>query len=154
MNDTKYTPVLVSYSLRNSKQPGFCQNSQVPRPLRITRLSEPFVGFPNNVRRRGVADGSEAHDGVRDGGGSAGNRRRRMYDGTYVRRHTGQEQHWRKNSRYGFTPYNIRETFFFQASHFIRRLEVLRSNLSILIPKYLAYLLSHWGQLKYQFCNQ
>ena len=52
MNDTKYTPVLVSYSLRNSKQPGFCQNSQVPRPLRITRLSEPFVGFPNNVRRR------------------------------------------------------------------------------------------------------
>ena len=45
MNDTKYTPVLVSYSLRNSKQPGFCQNSQVPRPLRITRLSEPFVGF-------------------------------------------------------------------------------------------------------------
>ena len=52
MNDTKYTPVLVSYSLRNSKQPGFCQNSQVPRPLRITRLSEPFVGFPNNVLRR------------------------------------------------------------------------------------------------------
>ena len=54
MNDTKYTPVLVSYSLRNSKQPGFCQNSQVPRPLRITRLSEPFVGFPNNVRGWGV----------------------------------------------------------------------------------------------------
>ena len=54
MNDTKYTPVLVSYSLGNSKQPGFCQNSQVPRPLRITRLSEPFVGFPNNVRRCGL----------------------------------------------------------------------------------------------------
>ena len=51
MNDTKYTPVLVSYSLGNSKQPGFCQNSQVPRPLRITRLSEPFLGFPNNVQR-------------------------------------------------------------------------------------------------------
>ena len=34
----------------------------------------------------GVADGSEAHDGGHgDGGGSAGNRRRRMYDGTYVR---------------------------------------------------------------------
>ena len=32
--------------------------------------------------------------------------------------------------------------FFFQASHFIRRLEVLRSNLSILIPKYLAYLIT------------
>lgn len=39
--------------------------------------------------------------------------------------------------------------FFFQASHFIRRLEVLRSNLSILIPKYLAYLLSQWGQIRY-----
>ena len=52
MNDTKYTPVLVSYSLGNSKQPGFCQKSQVPRPFRFTRLSEPFGGFPNNVRRR------------------------------------------------------------------------------------------------------
>ena len=36
----------------------------------------------------GGADGSEAHDG---GGGSAGDRGRCMYDGTYVRRHTGQE---------------------------------------------------------------
>ena len=52
MNDTKYTSVLVSYSLGNSKQPGFCQKSQVPRPLIFTRLSEPFGGFPNNVRRR------------------------------------------------------------------------------------------------------
>ena len=39
-----------------------------------------------------VADGSEAQDGGRDGGGgSAGYRGRCMYDGTYVRRHTGQE---------------------------------------------------------------
>ena len=63
MNDTKYTPVLVSYSLRNSKQPGFCQNSQVPRPLRITRLSEPFVGFPNNVRRRPLVEDSGCSSG-------------------------------------------------------------------------------------------
>ena len=65
MNDTKYTPVLVSYSLGNSKQPGFCQNSQVPRPLRITRLSEPFVGFPNNVRRGARA---QARQDLDDGG--------------------------------------------------------------------------------------
>ena len=61
MNDTKYTSVLVSYSLGNSKQPGFCQNSQVPRPLRITRLSEPFVGFPNNVRRGVTSNGRRRH---------------------------------------------------------------------------------------------
>ena len=104
----------------------------------------------------GVADGSEAHDGGRgDGGGSAGNRRRRMYDGTYVRTAAYGGIQDRSSSigektRVTDSPrITSGKRFFFQASHFIRRLEVLRSNLSILIPKYLAYLLSQWGQIRY-----
>ena len=80
-------------------------------------------------RRRGGVDGSEAHDGGRDGG-SAGDRRRCMYDRTYGgiqdRSSIGEK------TRVTDSPRITSGKRFFQASHFIRRLEVLRSNLSIL----------------------
>ena len=71
-------------------------------------------------RRGGGADGSEAHDGGRDGG-SAGDRRRCMYDGTYGgilqdRSSIGEKTRVTDSPR-------ITSGKRFSASHFIRRLE-------------------------------